>query len=297
MNRESKLYKTRRKLQVLASYIVPNEVLSKIYSRIAMKKNVNLKCPQTFNEKIQWLKLNYYDNNSLIIQCSDKYSVRKYVQEKGLSKLLVPLIGHWKSEEQIDWETLPSKFILKCTHGCAYNILCKDKEKMDEKKVKRKLKKWLNEDFGRFNLEKHYSKINPSIVCEENLGDNLKDFKFFCFNGRPEFMYVSENLIDDNNASMGFFMLNGDKIPVYRDHYSDLKLVDIPNFFDEMLASVKILCEDFCFVRVDMFVLKDSYYFSELTFTPGGGMMDISPDSYDLIWGKMLNISDIVKGK
>ncbi|HFC9253829.1 ATP-grasp fold amidoligase family protein [Enterococcus faecium] len=295
MNRDSIFYKIRRKCQVFAHIIMPDEVMCKFYSRILLKKNINLKKPQTFNEKIQWLKIHDYPNNPLVIQCADKYRVRKYLEEKGLEKILVPLIGHWDDPDKINWDELPQRFVLKYNHGCAYNIICNDKTKLDKNSTIKQLRKWMKEDFGAFNIEPHYSKIKPHITCEKFLGDCIMDYKFFCFNGEPKYIYVSTDLIHDRQAQIGFFYLDGNKMPMIRTDYTDIQSVTLPSFFRKMLEEAKILCEDFSFVRVDFFVTKDSYYFAELTFTPSGGMMPFNPDKYDLEWGQMIRIGELEK--
>ena len=201
MERDSFLYNIRRKGQIIAHKIFPDEVLSKIYFKVVLGKKLNLKNPKTFNDKMQWLKLYYYPFNSTVVKCADKYAVRKYMEEKGYAKLLVPLIGYWDNADKIDWDKLPEKFVMKCNHGCAYNILCNDKRNFDTKKATYQLNKWMKEDFGAFNIENHYSKIQPHMItCEKFLGDNITDYKFFCFNGKPEFMYVSNDLVHDRQA-------------------------------------------------------------------------------------------------
>ena len=293
MERDSFLYKARRQCQVIAHKIMPDEVMCKFYSRILLKKKVDLKNPQTFNEKIQWLKLHDYPTNQLVIDGADKYKVRAYVEEKGLGNILVPLIGHWDKPEDIDWDRLPDKFVLKCNHGCAYNILCNDKNTFDKEDAIKKMRKWMKEDFGAFNIETHYSKIKPHITCEEFLGDCIIDYKFFCFNGEPKYIYVSSDLIHDRQAEIGFFYLDGTKMPLIRDDYAPMDIEELPPFFDQMKEAARVLCQDFPFVRVDFFLANDTYYFAELTFTPSGGMMPFNPDKYDLEWGKLIDLSRV----
>ena len=296
MERDSFLYKARRQCQVIAHRFISNEAMSKFYFKIVLKKKLNLENPQTFNEKLQWLKLYYYPSNQTVIQCADKYAVREYIKEKGYGDLLVPLVGHWEDAKNIEWDTLPDGFVLKCNHGCAYNIVCNDKSKLDAKKATTQLDKWMKEDFGAFNIELHYSKIKPHIItCEEFLGDNITDYKFFCFNGEPKFIYVSNDLIHDRQAQIGFFYLDGKKMPLKREDYTDIASVELPSFFNEMLGVAKDLCKEFPFVRVDFFLANGRYYFAELTFTPSACMMPFNPDKYDLEWGKLLNIVDLSK--
>ena len=129
---------------------------------------MNLKDPQTFNEKLQWLKLYYFPKDQLAIQCADKYAVRNYIKAKGYSDKLVPLVGSWKEAKDIEWDKLPEKFVLKCNHGCAYNLVCTDKNVLDKQSTIRQLDEWMKEDFGAFNIELHYSAIKQHmIICEE----------------------------------------------------------------------------------------------------------------------------------
>lgn len=296
MERDSFLYKFRRGCQVVAHKLLPNSTMSKIYYKIVLGKKLDLKNPQTFNEKIQWLKLYYYPYNNEVVTCSDKYLVREYIEKKGYKNTLTPLLGSWNNAKDIEWDKLPNQFVLKCNHGCAYNIVVTDKSKLNKEKTIKQLNKWLKEDFGAFNIEIHYSKIkNHKVICEEFLGENLTDYKFFCFNGEPKYIYVSTDLIHDRQAHIGFFNLDGSKLPLKRDDYADIPKIKLPKFYKEMLNISKELSQNFPFVRVDFFVTKNKFYFAELTFTPGAGMMPFNPDSYDLEWGKMLNLSGVPK--
>lgn len=298
MERDSFLYKARRKCQVLAHKIIPNETMSKLYFKIVLHKKLNLEKPQTFNEKIQWMKLYYYPQNPLVVNGSDKYAVREYIEKKGYGDKLVPLLGVWDKAEDIDWENLPNCFVLKCNHGCAYNIVVSDKSKINKQEISKQLNSWLKEDFGAFNIELHYSAIkHHRITCEEFLGENITDYKFFCFNGVPRYIYVSTDLIHDRQAQIGFFYLDGKKMPLHRDDYTDIPEVTLPSFYDEMERAAEVLCEDFPFVRVDFFIANNTWYFAELTFTPGAGMMPFNPESFDLEWGQMIELPKMEKLK
>lgn len=291
MERDSLFYKLRRKGQVLAHKILPDKFLCQLYSKVVLGHYVNLDNPQTFNEKIQWLKINDYPHNELVIKCCDKYSVRGYIEQKGYGDLLVPLHGAWNKAEDIEWEDLPQQFVLKCSHGCAYNIVCADKFKLDKNATITQLNKWLQEDFGAFNVELQYSGIKErKITCEEFLGECITDYKFFCFNGEPKFMYVSNDLIHDRQAQIGFFYVDGKKMPLIRDDYATIDEIRLPSYFEKMYAVAKELSREFCFVRVDFFALQDKFYFAELTFTPAAGMMPFNPDKFDLEWGKMIKL-------
>ena len=263
-----------------------------------MHKSLNLNTPTTLNEKLQWLKLYYYPQNPLAVQCADKYQVRDFVKQNGLENKLSKLLGVWEDAREINWEALPDRFVLKCTHGCAYNIICKDNKTFDKKLATQTLNKWLKEDFAAFNVELHYGKIKKRrIIAEEFLGDMLIDYKFFCFNGKPQFLYVSSDLIHDRQAKIGFFDMKGKKMPLIRNDYDDIGDMMMPDCFEEMVEAAKLLSRKFPFVRVDFFKTESSYSFAELTFTPSAGMMPLNPQKYDLEWGNMLDISAEMKKK
>lgn len=163
-------YKIRRWGQVKAYRFATPEFMSRLYFRIVLGYKLNLRNPRTFNEKMQWLKLYKWPDDPIAVQCADKYAVRKYIEEHRCGQYLVDLIGVWEDVDDIDWDKLPEQFAMKCTHGCGYNIICDSKKELDMKKTIRCLKKWMKEDFGRYNVEPHYSKIKPRIICEKFLG-------------------------------------------------------------------------------------------------------------------------------
>jgi len=291
MDRNRILYKVRRKIQALAFNIIPSETLSKVYYQIYLHERPNIDNPKSLNEKLQWYKLRYCPNNPLVVYCSDKYQVRTFVEEKGYASILTNLIGVWENAKDIDWNMLPQKFVLKCTHGCAYNILCIDKNYFNKEKATKQLNKWLKEDFSKFNIELHYGKIkNRRIICEEYLGDIIVDYKFFCFNGVPHFFYVFSDLVNDRQAKMGFFSIDGNKLSLIRDDYKDIGNISMPLCLNDMIETAKALSEDFPFVRVDFFLFKESFRFAELTFTPSAAMMPINPRKYNIEWGELLMI-------
>ncbi len=291
MERSSPVYKLRRNLQVMAHRLLPDVFLAKLYYRILLKKKLDLKTPKTFNEKIQWCKLFYFPKEPAVVQCTDKIAVRSFVEQAGLGHKLVPLYGVWDRAEDMDWNSLPEQFVLKCNHGCAYNLVCPKKCTFDRAAAARQLNRWLKEDFGAFNIELHYSQIKErKILCEQYLGAAITDYKFFCFHGEPKYMYVSRDLIHDRQAEIGFFYLDGNKMPLTRDDYKDLPEILLPPCFEDMKAAAQVLCQDFLFVRVDFFLTDQDFYFAEMTFTPGAGVMPFRPESFDAAWGELLQL-------
>ena len=258
-----------------------------------MKKRLNLKNPTTFNEKINYLKLYVFPKDKKVIKCADKYKVREYLEKRGLSKNLCKLYFAWDSADEIEWKKLPKQFVLKCNHGCGYNIICKDKNKLDVEHTKNKLNKWMKEDFGKVSGEPHYNSIPKKIICEEYLGKDIMDYKFFCFNGKSEFFYISQSIDGQlNTMRANFFNLDGTKADFSRTDHLELESEPIlPDNLNEMIKLAEQLSKEFPFVRVDLFNVKGKIYFSELTFTPCAGFMPFSPAEADEQIGKLIDLN------
>jgi len=300
MSKQGILYNFRRKIQVTAQKLFSYKTMTKIYYYIIFKRKINLKKPKYFNEKIHWLKLNYYPYHSNVIRATDKFKVREYLAEKNMSNYLNELYGVWESWEEVDWDNLPNSFALKCTHGARNNIIVDDKSKFDKVEVGKKITKWLKEDFSLYNAEVHYSKIKPRIICEKFLSGNMIDYKFFCFHGEPKFFYIASGFGDGEDEKMSFFNLDGTRANFKRiSSYKELAdtEVNIPTNLSEMIEISKTLSEDFPFVRVDLFSLEGKIYFSELTFTPSGGLMEMEPENVHELWGKYLDLTDLMKDR
>lgn len=288
-----KIIRPLRKIVCAVSPVFANKVMY----RVQMKKKLNLKSPKTFNEKINWMKLYKYPNDSLVIKCTDKYEVRSYVESKGLGNILNDLYFVWNNSGEIIWSEVPEKFVIKCNHGCGYNIICADKKKFDIEENKKKINLWMNEDFGKVSGEPHYSKINRKIICEKYLGKDILDYKFFCFKGEPKFLYISRAIEGSHHGMKAdFFDLEGGKMPFRRtDHESFDSIPPMIKNMNEAIEICKTLSSDFEFVRVDLFEVEEKIYFSELTFSPCTGMMPISPEQFDNNLGSMIELEEINK--
>lgn len=237
----------------------------------AFKKRLNLKNPATFNEKLMWLKL--FEDDALKIKCADKFLVRDYVSILGFSELLIDLHGVYGHVEEIDFNNLPNSFVMKCSHGSGFNIICPNKEVMDEKLIKSQLKKWLNTDYGTQYCESHYSSIKPRITVEEFLTDEIKgqvpiDYMVHCFHGVPQLVEVG---VDCRERGKYYNMYNcdWDFLPYYKDFQGPNEIIEIPGKLSEMLEISRALSKDFTYVRVDLYYCQKKIYFGELTFTPG----------------------------
>lgn len=236
-------------------------------------KKLNLKNPQNFNEKLMWLKLNKYGNNELVSKCADKYSVREYVKECGCGEILNDLIDVYSNVNDIDFNKLPDKFVLKCNHASGYNIICKDKDKLDERKTKKQLKKWVKKDYWAMYSEIQYKKIERKIVCEkflESKGENsIVDYKVYCFNGKADFIMIC---IGRNTGHIKYYYMDKDwKVMKVNDlgmETLDDFQIEKPKCVDKMFEYAEKLAKPFEFVRVDFYDYKDKPVFGELTFTP-----------------------------
>ena len=271
--------------------------MSRIYFRALLGYRLNIKNPETFNERLQYYKLYYCPNNLLVVKCTDKYAVREYIESKGMGEYLNELYNVWEKPEDIDWDALPQQFAMKCTHSCGHHVICEDKSTLDIPAAKKMIEKRFHSDFGLKNAEIHYSKIKPRIICEKFLGGVMTDYKFFCFNGRVEFMYISEGLADDYTARITFFDREGKRTPFRRKDYVENRTAVIPEQFGMLIELSEKLAADFPFVRVDWFVVNEKVYFSELTFTPCAGLMPIEPIEYDKKLGTLFDMKKIQEVK
>lgn len=250
---------------------------------------LHLKKPQGFNEKLQWLKL--YDKNPLYTNIVDKYSVREYVKKILGEEYLVPIIAKYDSVGEINWEELPNSFVLKCTHGSGCNIICPDKNKLNIEEAKKKLEIWMNKNFYFVAREWPYKNVKPRIICEHFLEEDIYDYKFYCFNGNPEFLYVAQGDNSNGTLRMNFYDLDWNRCPFYRKDHKELFTEQAkPENFDEMLEITKKLCKEFIFVRVDLFSVGGKLYFGELTLTPGGGLAPFAPLEYERNIGKWIEL-------
>lgn len=256
-------------------------------------KELNLDNPQTYNEKIQWMKL--YDSTPLKTRLTDKYLVREWVKEKIGEKYLVSLLGVWDKFDDIDFDKLPQKFVLKCNHGCGMNIIVTDKSMFNKEDAKKKINSWMDTDFSvRNGLELHYKAIRPKIIAEEYLeNDNneLYDYKIWCFNGNPEYIQFISERKSSSGYKMAFFDQNWEKQSFVSNHTLIEKKIEKPSNLDEMLRLSSILSKEFSYVRVDFYRLNDgTLKFGEMTFTPASGTCKWNPAEMDLKMGQLINL-------
>ena len=249
--------------------------------------------PKTFNEKIQWIKLN--DSNDLKTCCADKYNVRKYVSDKIGDDYLVPIYGCRDRFEDIDFSELPNEMIFKSTTGSSRYKIVRDKSTININELKSLFNTWQYLPFGYFGMEIHYLDINRKIICEKLLnmdGPSVVDYKIHCFNGKP---LIVEYISDRNNHSIceSWFDTKWNKLNIVMDSDSALNheiTPDSPEKLEKMIEISKILSEDFIYVRVDLYEIDGKIYFGELTFTPANGFDKWKGRKSQLLVGKLLRL-------
>lgn len=287
-------YNVRRQIQKIACHILGNKIMTKIYYRIIMHGKLHLNSPILFSEKICWYKLFYCPENKKIIDCADKYWVREYLEGKGLSKYLPDLIGVWNKAEEIDWKSLPNKFALKCSHGCGYIAICENKELADENEIKRKLNKWIKDDFGLYNAEPHYNLSDRKIICERFIESDTMlpiDYKVHCFDGEAKVMLICSDR-ESGKTKLSFCDMNGVWLPYGYDeeHLIEIDAVNL----QEMKRLSEMIAADFPFVRVDFYIERGKLKIGELTFDPAGGLFDYLNNHGDQEMGKMWNMDSLL---
>lgn len=277
--------------EVYYKHLISDEENLKKQFRDKLGRDLNLKNPENFNEKLQWLKLNIYDSRAT--KYADKYEVREIIAKKIGEKYLNELIGVYNSVEEIDIDKLPNRFVLKGTHGSGYNIICRNKEDMDWKKEFRKMKRWMNNNYFWRKREWVYKNIKPRIICEKYLEDEtgqLKDYKIMCFNGEPRIIQVMSERTD-TGFFVNHFDLDWNKIDIPRKTIKENhKQIKKPECLEEMIEISKKLSENFPFVRIDLYEVDGQIYFGECTFFPVSGYMDFENEKDDELLGSWIEL-------
>ena len=271
--------------------VLSDKLYLKIIFKIKLGYPLNLRNPQTFNEKLQWLKI--YDRNPLYTKLVDKYEVRKYITENIGEEYLIPLIGVYEKFEDINFEELPNQFVIKCTHDSGGVVICKDKKSFDVKKAENKIKKSMKRNFYYLGREWPYKNIEPRIIIEKYMEDKetkeLVDYKIMCFNGKPEMSFTCSERYNDG-LKVTFFDLEWKKLPFERHYTSSTKEIKKPKNYELMLELSKKLSKGIPFVRVDWYEINGKLYFGELTFYPGSGFEEFKPVYWDKKIGELIKL-------
>ncbi|MBR4787223.1 MAG: hypothetical protein IK013_05025 [Bacteroidales bacterium] len=267
--------------------------------RIYHRKRLNLEDPQTLDEKIQWMKLYYYKDNALVERCADKLRVRDYVAECGLEHILNPLHAVYAHASEINWETLPDKFVLKWNFGCGGNVICPDKTKLDIPATIRDLDRFEKIKFHLIAAEPQYNFPEKRILCEQFIetedGSSPVDYKIYCFNGKPEYVLCCFGRGHQQKPDFYFFNREWELQRLNRQGLEAPEGFTLPkpDGMDALFDYAEILSKPFPFVRADFYLEKGKAYFGELTFTPAGGFDKGRLPSTDLLFGQKITLPSI----
>ncbi|MBG9529109.1 glycosyl transferase [Bacillus thuringiensis] len=271
---------------------IPDANYLQLKYKLIMGRKLNLKNPKTFNEKLQWLKLN--DRRPEYTMLVDKYEVRQYIKETIGEEYLIPLLGVYNNFDEIDFDVLPNKFVLKPNHTSGDVFICRDKSKINYRELKSEVDKWLQREYYWLHREWPYKNVKPKIVCEKYMVDesgvDLKDYKFMSFNGEVRCSFVGLNRQSETGLNIDFYDLEWKLMPFER-HYpnSGIKL-EKPQNYKKMIEFAELLSRELPFVRVDFYEINGKVYFGELTFYPGSGFEEFTPESYDELLGSWIDL-------
>lgn len=249
--------------------------------------------PETYNEKLQWLKL--YDRDSSYTCMVDKYSVKQYVADKIGKQYIIPSYGVWDKFSEIEFDKLPNSFVLKCTHDSGGLVICKDKNKLNYSLAKKKICACLKRNFFYQGREWPYKNVKPRILAEmyldDETGNGLNDYKFFCFNGVPKIMFVAtERQKDHSEVKFDFFDMDFKHLDIHDGHQLSQNVIEKPYCFEEMKSLASKLSTGVPQLRVDFYEYNNRVYFGELTFFQRSGFCPITPKEWDYKMGSWIEL-------
>ena len=279
-----------KKLKYTLKFL-PDKVYIQIYYFLKFKRFCNLKNPQTYNEKLQWLKLN--DRKDLYTTLVDKYEVKKYVADIIGKEYIIPTLGIYDNFDEIDFDKLPNQFVIKCTHDSEGIVICKDKSKLNIQEAKKKIEKCLKYNFYYIGREWPYKNVEPRIIIEEYMEDKenqeLKDYKFFCFNGIAKAMFIASDRAK-GETKFDYYDLNFKHLDLVQHYPNTTKQLKKPETFEKMIELSEKLSKDFPHIRIDFYEVNGKTYFGEMTFYHFSGFQPFVPEKWDKIFGDWLQL-------
>lgn len=274
---------------------LPDEVVIKAKFKNALGYELDLDNPQTFNEKLQWLKL--HDRKDIYTTMVDKYEAKKYVADKIGEEYIIPTLGVYNSFDEIDFEKLPEQFVIKCTHNSGGIVICKDKNRFDKTKAKRTIGKSLRKSFYYYHREWPYKNVKPRIIVEKYMEDEedkeLRDYKFFCFDGKCKFMFIATNRHGNGDTFFDFF----DESFEQNGHPNAPMAPHKPVNFERMKRLAEKMSVGIPQIRVDFYEVNGKIYFGEMTFFHWSGLVKFEPGEWDYKLGKYINLEKGVHGE
>lgn len=271
--------------------LTDEEYIKRMY-KARMGKYPDLVHPQTFNEKLQWLKL--YDHNPVYIRMVDKIEAKKVASEVIGEQYIIPTLGVWEHFEDIDFEFLPNQFVLKCSHDSGGIIICKDKNSLNYQAAKKKISKSLRYNFFWQGREWPYKNVKPRILAEAYIGDSkteeINDYKFMCFNGVVKCCFVCSERFSSDGLRVTFFDRNWNTMPFTRHYPKSEKKLPKPDNFEQMIEIAEKMSVGIPFIRIDLYDVNGTIYFGEYTFYPGSGYEEFEPEEWDDKMGQWLEL-------
>ena len=284
-------------LKVALNHIAPlihnDRTFIRLRWKVSMDYPLNLDNPQTFNEKIQWLKLN--DRKPIYTQMVDKCEAKKYVADIVGDEYIIPTLAVYNHAEDIDFEALPNQFVLKCTHDSGGIVICKDKSKLNFEEARRVLAKGLKRRYYYQSREWPYKNVKPRIIAEEykvdESGYELKDYKWFCFDGKPKALFIATDRGNPNeDTKFDFFDMDFNHLPIINGHPNSMREIKKPTGFDAMKEIAAKLSAGIPHVRVDLYDINGRIFFGELTFSHWSGMVPFVPREWDYKFGEWIKL-------
>lgn len=284
------------RLNILSHYRLlkwmSSETFLKKAFRYSMGRELNLENPVTYTEKLQWLKL--YDHRPEYTRMVDKYSVKQYVAERLGEEHVIPVLGVWERAEDIDFDALPQRFVLKTTHDSGGIVVCKDKSKLDIEAARKRMKFFLKRDYYEHKREWPYKDVKPRIMAEQYMEDTrqgeLRDYKFFTFGGEPRVLYIAQGRGKGGETVADFFDMDFNHLPFTIDHDMADVPPEKPVQFEEMKRMAALLSQGTPQLRVDFYEVDGQIYFGEMTFFHCSGLNPFHPEEWDRIFGDWVTL-------
>ena len=279
------------------SRLIPDRIYLQIVYFKHFRRFINFNNPKTFNEEIQWLKLNY--RNEEYTKLVDKYRVKQYITKLIGEEYVIPTLGVWNNVDDIDFKSLPEKFVLKCNNDSGGIVICKNKKDFDEAKAKSFLKERLKNNGYWYGREWPYKNVKPCIIAEKYMEDSIskdiKDYKFFCFNGSMEFFDIDIDRFIEHRAN--YYDRNGNFLPFGKTYCPPdyTKKIEMPKNLDKMIELAETISHNTVLSRIDFYEIDGQVYFGEITFYPGSGFSPFTDEKWDYKLGDMIDLPNIKK--
>lgn len=289
MENQNLFFKVARNIIKQTSFLWSDKLYLKIMFRLCVGYKFNIKNPKTFNEKLNYLKL--HGHNNYYTKLADKYESKKEISKIIGEEYIVPCIGVWESVNDIDFDKLPNKFVLKTTHDSGSVIVCKDRNSFDISDSRHILQKSLCKNYYPKLREWVYKNIKPRIIADayldDNTGSELRDYKFWCFNGQPKYVYIT---IKGKNVFENFYDMDFKPVEINHGFQRHIPEFNRPKQFEQMVSLAKKISMNIPFLRVDFFLVSSRIYFGECTFYDWGGLKPFDKYETDLMLGNLINL-------